>query len=210
VPVDAVQYPVNLDLTGKPCLVVGGGAVAARKVAGLVSCGAEVTVIAEVAGPAVRELGATIVERRYRRGDVSGYRLVVAATGDARVNRLVFEDAEAASVWVNSADDPASCTFTLPAVVRRGPVMVTISTGGHSPALASWLKSCAEARLGPEYEILVGLLSEARNDLMAAGRSTDQVDWRKVLDSDMLDQIRAGEISQARERLRACLSLSSD
>ena len=209
-PVDAVQYPVNLNLKGKPCLVVGGGSVAARKVAGLQSCGAEVTVIATVAGPAVRALGATVVERPYRPGDASGYRLVVAATGDPEVNQVVFDDAELSGVWVNSADDPARCTFTVPAVVRQGPIMVAISTGGHSPALAAWLRSRTEARLGPEYGILVGMLSEARNDLMAAGRSTDQVDWRKVLDSDMLDQIRAGRVGQARERLRACLSLSSD
>jgi siroheme synthase-like protein len=209
-PVDAVQYPVNLNLAGKRCLVVGGGRVAARKVAGLLSCGAEVDVIAADAGTEVRSLGVSIAERSYRRGDLAGYRLVVAATGDGGVNRSIFEEAESAGVWVNSADDPASCTFTLPAVVRRGPIMVTISTGGHSPALAAWLRERAEARLGPEYEVLLGLLSTARDELRAAGRPTESVDWRKVLDSDMLDSIRAGRISQARERLRACLSSSSD
>jgi siroheme synthase-like protein len=215
VPVDAErypvnQYPVNLNLAGKRCLVVGGGRVAARKVAGLLSCGAHVDVIASRAGPEVRAPGVTVTERFYRRGDLAGYRLVVAATGDAEVNRSIFEEAESAGVWVNSADDPASCTFTLPAVVRRGPLMVTISTGGHSPALAAWLKERTEAQLGPEYEVLLGLLSTARDELRSAGRSTETVDWRKVLDSDMLDQIRAGRISQARERLRACLSSSSD
>jgi siroheme synthase-like protein len=208
--VDGVQYPVNLNLGGKACLVVGGGAVAARKAAGLMACGAEVDVVATTAGPEIRALGVAVAERPYRQDDVAGHRLVVAATGDAEVNRRIFEDAEAAGVWVNSADDPASCTFTLPAVVRRGPILVAISTGGHSPALASWLKARTEARLGPEYEVLVGLLSTARSDLKAAGRSTDDVDWRSVLDSDMLDQIRAGRVGQARERLRACLSLSSD
>ena len=100
--------------------------------------------------------GCPVEERPYRRGDVAGYRLVVAATDDPATNRAVFEDGEAAGVWVNSADDPASCSFTLPSVVRRGPIMVTVSTGGHSPALATWLRGHVEDELGPEYEILAG------------------------------------------------------
>jgi precorrin-2 dehydrogenase/sirohydrochlorin ferrochelatase len=210
VPTDARQYPVNLNLDGRPCLVVGGGAVAARKAAGLVACGAKVSVIATAAGPDMVALGVPVEERPYRTGDIDGFRLVIAATNDASVNRRVFDDGEAVGVWVNSADDPVSCAFTLPAVLRRGPIMITVSTGGHSPALSSWLKARVSEQVGPEYEQLVDLLSTARNDLRAAGRSTEGVDWRSVLDSDMLDQIKAGRISQARERLRACLSLSSD
>jgi precorrin-2 dehydrogenase/sirohydrochlorin ferrochelatase len=161
-------------------------------------------------GPEVEATGVVIECRPYRRGDVAGYRLVMAATDNPLVNRQVFEDAQAAGIWVNTADDPALCTFTLPSVVRRGPIMVTVSTGGHSPALAAWLRSQLADQLGPEYEVLLDLLSAARNDLKAAGRSTEQVDWKTVLDSDMLDRIRAGQISEARERLQACLSLSSD
>jgi precorrin-2 dehydrogenase / sirohydrochlorin ferrochelatase len=209
-PVDGAQYPVNLILAGQPCLVVGGGAVAARKVAGLLACGADVAVIAPSAGPEVLSTGAAVDERPYLRGDVAGYRLVVAATDDPAVNRAVFEDGEAAGIWVNSADDPSSCSFTLPSVVRRGPIMVTVSTGGHSPALASWLRAHVEDELGPEYETLLGLLSIARDQLKAAGRSTERLDWRKALDSDMLDLIRAGHIDRARERLQACLSSSLD
>jgi precorrin-2 dehydrogenase/sirohydrochlorin ferrochelatase len=208
--IEAPQYPVNLNLAGQPCLVVGGGAVAARKAAGLMACGAKVSVVATVAGPAVVALGVPVEERPYRDGDLEGFRLVIAATNDAAVNRRIFSDGEAAGVWVNSADDPASCRFTLPAVARRGPIMVTVSTGGRSPALSSWLRARVEEQLGPEYEQLVDLMATARNDLRAAGRSTEGVDWRSVLDSDMLDQIKAGRISLARERLRACLSLSSD
>jgi precorrin-2 dehydrogenase/sirohydrochlorin ferrochelatase len=209
-PVEAAQYPVNLVLTGQPCLVVGGGAVAARKVAGLLTCGADVRVIAIAPGPELEATGVVVERRPFRRGDVAGYRLVMAATDEPLVNRQVFEDAQAAGIWVNTADDPALCTFTLPSVVRRGPIMVTVSTGGHSPALAAWLRSPLADQLGPEYEVLLDLLSAARNDLKAAGRSTEEVDWKTVLDSDMLDRIRAGQITEARERLQACLSLSSD
>jgi precorrin-2 dehydrogenase/sirohydrochlorin ferrochelatase len=210
VPVSAVQYPVNLILTGEPCLVVGGGPVAARKVEGLLTSGADVKVIAAASSPELRATGVPVEQRPYRPGDVSGYRLVLAATDDPRVNRQVYLDAESAGIWVNSADDPDSCTFTLPSVVRRGPIMVTVSTSGHSPALATWLKGQFEEEVGPEYETLLELLSGARNELKAAGRSTETVDWRTVLDSDMLEQIRAGHISEARERLRTWLSSLSD
>jgi precorrin-2 dehydrogenase / sirohydrochlorin ferrochelatase len=209
-PVDGAQYPVNLILAGQRCLVVGGGAVAARKVEGLQACGADVVVIAASVSPELKSTGAAFEERQYRHGDVAGYRLVVAATDDPAVNRAVFEDGEAAGIWVNSADDPGSCSFTLPSVVRRGPIMVTVSTGGHSPALATWLRAHVEDELGPEYETLVELLAAARDHLKAAGRSTEGLDWRKALDSDMLDLIKAGHIERARERLQACLSSSSD
>lgn len=209
-PVDGAQYPVNLIVAGRRCLVVGGGPIAARKVTGLQACGADVRVVASQVGPEVRATEVPVEERPYRRGEVAGYRLVVAATDDPVTNRAVYEDGEAAGVWVNSADDPASCSFTLPSVVRRGPIMVTLSTGGHSPALATWLRSHVEGQLGPEYEVLLDLLSAARDELKATGRSTEGADWRSALDSDMLDLIRAGHIDRARERLQACLSSSSD
>jgi precorrin-2 dehydrogenase/sirohydrochlorin ferrochelatase len=210
VPVKAAQYPVNLILAGEPCLVVGGGPVAARKIDGLLACQARVHVIAETVGPEVRARAVAWEERSYRRGEVAGFRLVLAATGDSRVNHTIYEDARAAGVWVNTADDPAACTFTLPSVVRRGPLMVTVSTGGYSPAMAKWLRARIEQELGAEYETLVDLLSEARNDMKAAGRSTEEGDWQSALDSDMLDLIRAGQVDQAKERLRAWLSSSSD
>ncbi|HVM02040.1 MAG TPA: bifunctional precorrin-2 dehydrogenase/sirohydrochlorin ferrochelatase [Acidimicrobiales bacterium] len=210
-PVDAPLYPVNLVVAGRRCLVVGGGPVAARKAQGLASCGAVVHVVATAVGAEVRALagaGVSWEQRPYRRGEVAGYRLAVTATGVAEVDGAVFADGEAAGVWVNSADDPARCSFTLPAVVRRGPVVVAVSTGGHSPALAAWLKERLAAEIGPEYEVLAALLSEERDAVRAAGRSTEDVDWRKALESDMLDLIRSGHVQQAKERLQACLSSS--
>src|SRR5436190_21502430 len=103
-PVDVALYPVNLVVAGRRCLVVGGGSVAARKVGGLVACGALVHVIATRVDDGIRAMdGVTWEERQYRPGDVDGYRLVVAATNDPAANRQVFEDGEAANRWVNSA-----------------------------------------------------------------------------------------------------------
>ena len=202
-PVAAPLYPVGLVLDGRPCLVVGGGRIAARKVAGLVACGASVTVVAsDVCDELASCAGVRIERRRYRSGEAAGYRLVVTATGDEHVAQQVFDDAEAAGVWVNSADDPARCTFTLPAVLRRGPVTLAVATGGASPAFASWLRDHVDGLLGPEVDDLAVLVAEARAGVVAGGRSTEGLDWREALDSDMLDLIRAGRIDVARERLR--------
>jgi precorrin-2 dehydrogenase / sirohydrochlorin ferrochelatase len=212
VPVDLPQYPVNLIVDGRPCLVVGGGGVARRKVEGLLACGALVTVVAPRLGDELEALAASStisVERRpYRPGEAGRYRLVVAATDDPAVNRSIFDDGEAAGVWVNAADEPRSCSFTLPSVVRRGPIMVTVATGGHSPALSTWLRRHVEDELGEEYVVLLELLSQERAAIKAAGRSTGDLDWLSALDSNMLELIRAGQIGKARERLQACLSSS--
>jgi precorrin-2 dehydrogenase/sirohydrochlorin ferrochelatase len=206
VPVTDTLYPVSLVVAGRRCVVVGGGSVAARKASSLVAAGADVLVVAPEIADEVRELPVELAERPYRPGDLDQAWLVIAATDDPEVNRQVHADGAAARVWVNAADDPEACAFTLPAVLRRGPVTVAVSTGGRSPALAGWLRDKIAGELGPEIGRLAEMLSEARDELQAAGRSTEGVDWRRALDSDMLDLIRSGRMAQARERLQACLS----
>jgi precorrin-2 dehydrogenase/sirohydrochlorin ferrochelatase len=208
VPVSEPLYPVNLILAGRRCVVVGGGQVAARKVAGLLAARAVVEVIATVVGPEVRATGVPWQERPYRPGDIDGAWLVITATDDPAVNRQVLAAGNAAGIWVNAADDPGACSFILPAVVRQDPLMVTVSTAGHSPALASWLKGHVAAELGPEMAVFAGMLSDARDRLKAQGRSTEDVDWRPVLDWSMLELIKAGQAARVRERLEACLSSS--
>jgi precorrin-2 dehydrogenase/sirohydrochlorin ferrochelatase len=209
-PVDTPLYPVHLVLAGRRCLVVGGGRVAAQKVRGLLDAGAEVTVVAPEVDPGIVATGVEVERRPYRSPEAGGYRLVVAATGDPEVNQAVFDDAEAAGVWVNSADDPQRCSFILPARVRRGRLTVTVSTGGHSPALSSWLRERLEEQLGPEYDQLIGLLADVRSEVRSSGRGTESFDWRAALDSGILDLTRAGRLEEAKERLRACLLSSSD
>ncbi len=144
--VGAPIYPVGLVVQGRRCLVVGGGRVAARKIGGLLSCGAAVTVVAPEVHVAIGELAesgviAAIDEsplevhiRPYRSGEAADYLLVVAATGEAAVDDEVHRDAVGAGIWVNVADDPSRCTFVLPAVARDGVVSVAVSTAGASPA----------------------------------------------------------------------------
>ncbi len=208
-PVDAPLYPVGLVVAGRPVLVVGGGRVAARKVGDLVACGARVTVVAPEVVPALADQAEVAVERRpYRAGEAADYRLVVTATGDPAVDQQVFDDAEAAGIWVNSADDPDRCTFTLPAVVRRDPVVVAVATGGHSPALATWLRRRLADELGPEVAVLAGLLGAARSQVKAAGRSTEDLDWQALLDGGLLDVLVADGEDAARARIDAWLGQS--
>ena len=207
-------YPVNLLVTGRRCVVVGAGRIAARKIEPLLDAGAAVHVVAPELGDEVREwLGAgrlTVAERAFEPADLDGAWLATAATSVPGVNRAVFEAGEARRVWVNAADDPANCSVTLMSVVRRGDLVVTIGTGGRSPALAAWLRERLTRELGPEYETLLEMLAEAREAMRATGRSSEDADWRRALDSGMLDLIRAGRLPEAKELLRTCLSSSSD
>lgn len=210
-PVDDPLYPVNLRLEGRPVLVVGGGRVAGSKLDELVRCGARVNVVAPQIEPEIRQRSEITWELRpYRAGEAASYRLVVTATDDPEVNRRVASDAEDNGVWVNSADDPANCTFTLPSRVRQDPLLVTFATGGHSPALATWLRRRFSEEFGPEYRTLIEILSQARAELQAAGESTEDRDWQSALDSGMLELVREGRLAEAKERLQACLSSSSD
>jgi precorrin-2 dehydrogenase/sirohydrochlorin ferrochelatase len=203
-------YPVNLVVGGRRCVVVGAGRIAARKVAALLDAGADVCVVAPELGPEIRTLADAgrleIVDRKFEPGDLDGAWLATTATGDPDVDHSVFLAGEDRHIWVNSADDPDNCSFTLMSVVRRGDVVVTVSTGGRSPALAAWLKARFEGELGPEYATLLDVLSDAREELRAAGRSTEDVDWRRAIDSGMLESIRAGRVEEAKETLRGCLS----
>ena len=215
--VGAPLYPVGLVVRGRRCLVVGGGRVAARKIATLLACGAAVTVVAPEVHEATRELAESgaldaidespldVQLRSYRAGEAAGYRLVVAATGDAAVDDAVYEDAEAAGVWVNVADDPARCSFVLPAVARRGNVTVAVATGGASPALATWLRDRFADELGPWVGELAALLEEARDRVRARGRSTQSVNWRAALDGPLPDLVRQGRRDAARAALEAAI-----
>jgi siroheme synthase-like protein len=209
-PVSSRPYPVVLLLEGRKVLVVGGGAVAAEKVAGLVAAGAVVHVVATVVSDAVRAQPVTVDERPYLAGEVAGYRFAVACTDDPAVNEQVFLDGEAAGVFVNAADDPAHCSATLPARLEHGPVLVTVSTGGHSPALAGWLRDRLGEQVGPEVGDLAGLLAEARSELAARGERRPVATWRAALDSGMLDHLRSGRSAEARQLLRAALDLAGE
>ena len=201
--------PVNLLVRGRRVVVVGGGRIAARKVEPLLDLGADVEVVAPEIGPDVRgwaEAGrCRITERAFRPEDVAGAWLAFTATGDRAVDAAVFAAGEAARVWVNSADDPAHCSFTMMSVVRRADLVVAFGTGGRSPALAAHLRRLLTEELGPEYEVLLDLLAEAREGLRASGRSSEDADWQRAFESGIVDLVRAGRVADAKELLNSCL-----
>jgi siroheme synthase-like protein len=197
--------------------VVGGVRVAARKIGGLLACGAAVTVVAPEVHVAIAELAASgaiaaidespleVQIRPYAAGEAADYRLVIAATGDAAVDDAVHRDARSAGVWVNVADDPSRCTFVLPAVARDGSVSVAVSTGGSSPALAGWLRDRVVEALGPGLGDLAALLGEGRRRVHDQGRSTETIDWRRLLDGPLPDLVRRGRMDEARAALDSFL-----
>jgi siroheme synthase-like protein len=209
-----VGYPVNLLVRGRRVVVVGGGRIAARKIESLLEAGAVVHVVArdlvDELQVARDEGRITVAERPFESTDLDGAWLATAATSTPAVNRAVFEAGEVRRVWVNAADDPSNCSFTLMSVVRRGDLVVTVGTGGRSPALATYLKDHVAREMGPEWGALLDLLSEAREELRAGGTSSETVDWRRALDSGMLELIRGGRTAEAKELLQACLSSSLD
>ncbi len=178
----AFGYPVVLDLAGVPVLLVGGGVIASRKAEGLLQAGALVTVVAPMVLPALAAAAAEVRERGYVASDLDGHRLVMTATDDTGVNAQVATDARARGMWVNSADDPVNCTFILPAVTRRGPVVVAVGTDGSSPALARHLRDrIADEILTPAVEDAARELARQRAEFHEQGISTETVDWSERL-----------------------------
>jgi precorrin-2 dehydrogenase/sirohydrochlorin ferrochelatase len=151
-----------LDLRGRDCLVVGGGRVATEKVHGLLDCDAEVTVVAPELERELVDLPVQIVRRPFSRSDVVGRFLVVAATNDRSVNADVSSAARERETLCNVADDPELCSFILPAIVRRDPIVVGVSTGGASPALAQRIRSDVADMIGPEHAELARRLEALR------------------------------------------------
>jgi siroheme synthase-like protein len=201
--------PVNLLVRDRRVVVVGGGRIAARKIAPLLELGAKVEVVAPSVVEEVRgwaTTGAlTLHERPFSASDLEGAWLAFTATDDPAVNAAVFAAGESARVWVNSADDPANCSFTLMSVIRRADVVISVGTGGRSPALAAHLRKVLEAEIGPEYETLLELLSEAREAIRASGRSSEDANWQRAFDEGIVEMVRAGRIDDAKELLRTCL-----
>lgn len=201
-----------------PCLVVGGGSVAARKVSELLKCEAAVTVVApeahEAMGILSRQGAISAIEREplrvelreYQEGEAARFRLVISATGKPEVDAKVYEDARRAGVWINSADDLEHCTFLLPAVIRQGRVVASVSTSGSSPALSVWLRNRIAQTLGPRIDDLAAMLEAARDELKAAERSTDSLDWSGLLEGPLPRLVTEGRTAEARALIEAAIS----
>ena len=189
--------------------MVGGGAVALRKVQGLVEAGAEVRVVA----PECLKMpeGVTVALRGFEDGDLAGVTLAVAASDDRELNARVAQLARARGVWVNVVDEPGEGDVELPAVVRRGALRIAVSTGGGSPALARRIRERLDAEFGPEWGELAELLGRLRSEwephAIAAGvpPAARRAAWHELLDLPLAELLAAGRADEAGVQARAVL-----
>jgi len=204
-------YIACLKLSGRRCVVVGGGEIGLEKVEGLLACGAGVVLVAPEAVPELQELareGSIAWERReYRPDDLEGSFLVIASTDDTDVNIAVYDDAERRAMLVNVVDVPPLCNFILPAIVRTGPLAIAISTAGASPALAKRMKAEVSELFGEEYAELAVLLNDVRG--WAKGTLPTYQDRKTFFEGivngepDPIELLRAGDAAAVRDLIAA-------
>ncbi len=198
-------YPVYLDLEGKPAVVIGGGAVAERKVESLLAAGARVTLISPGLTPGLERLAETakirILRRRYEPGDLAGAFVAIVGTDDTTVNRAAAAEARDQRVLVNTVDDVAYCDFIAPAVVRQGDITLAISTNGKSPSMARLLRETLEAYLTPDYAHLLTVLQQVRLRLRRAGVRPTPEQWQQQIDEPLRVLVRRGALAEAEDCL---------
>ena len=207
----AFAYPVSLELGGRSAVVIGEDAVRHGKADSLIAAGARVCVIAAEPVEAIAQLvgdGATVLRRSYRPGDLGGAFICVASSKDPEERRAIFDEAEERRVLLNIMDDNPHCHFAAPAIVRRGDLVIAISTGGRSPALASRLRTELEERFGPRWEHLVDVIGDVRARTLP--RLPDLADrsrrWSRALDLEELEALLAeGREDEAAAALEARL-----
>ena len=208
---DTPFYIACLRLSGRRCVVVGGGAVGLEKVEGLLACDADVTLVAPRAEPALtryaREGSITWERREYRPEDLDGAFVVIASTDDTEINIAVFEDAERRAMLVNVVDVPPLCNFILPAIVRNGPVSIAISTAGASPALAKRMRDEIAEAFGEPYARLAVLLNDARGWAKAnlATYQERKAFFERIVngDPDPIELLRVGDGRAVRDLIAA-------
>ncbi len=186
--------------------------MAQRKVEGLLAAGARVTIVSPVLTP---DLAVLAVDKRlhheprcYQSGDLAGFSLVFVATSDPALSEAVAREGRTRGVWINAADDLAHCDFILPAVLRRGPLTVSVSSDATSPALAGMVRDELADLLGDEYSALAELVAEVRGELRAARRSPDGATWRRALDAELRVLVAEQRYADARQRLRHRLGVA--
>ncbi len=206
-------FPIVLEMTGRRCLVIGGGAVAERKIAGLLDVGAAVTVVSPKVTEAIshwsKNNSIQLTARCYQHGDLSGHELVFVATDEPDVNDRVYQEGKSCGVWVNSADDPDHCDFILPAVIRRGDLTVAISTGGASPAATRAIREELDDYFTAEYAQFVQVAAEVRMELKENSPNAGAGTWNSALKGEFRRLIRAGQPEQAKEFLLKTLGARS-
>ena len=202
-------YPIHLDVTGKKCVIIGGGKVAYRKACSLKESGADVVVVSpEVCSEMVNEEGLVLIKKEYEEYFLDGALLVIAATDNEAINKKVTLDAEKRGIIVNVVDRPEHCSFIVPSTINRGDLCISISTGGASPAVAKRIREELEAVFGKEYEEYLDLLTKMRS--LAMTTVEDDAKRRRILqrlaEKDIFDIVRVEGVEVAEAKMRDIIS----
>ena len=194
-------YPAFIDVRGRRCVVVGGGALGEEKVVKLLECDARVIVIASEVTPVVERMAAEgkieWVRREYRRGDLAQAFIAIASTDNDDLDRQIYAEAEERNVLLNVVDVTHLCTFIAPSVARRGEVTVATSTGGASPALARTFREKLESSRILEYADLAPVLARGRAELRQQGLRVQPDHWQSCITEELLDTVQAGDETAA-------------
>ena len=205
------MYPVFLDISGRPCVVIGGGKVACRKVTGLLYAGGVVRVISPAVVGELEELAREgkieWQKKTYDESDLAGAFLVFAATDDPVIQEIVYRQAGRSGQMVNVVDDPDCCNFHVPAATRRGELTIAVSTNGRSPAVAAMIREELDGRYGPEYEVLLDIMAQVRRQLGAGDYPQEKRKkiYKKILHDDIVEWIRTGQTDTLRSHLKNVL-----
>jgi len=204
-------YPIFLDIKDKPCVVIGGGNVAERKVISLLDAGARVVVISPVLTPALKKLARektiNYCPKSYEEGDLKGFFLAYSATDNSSVNRKVFNEAKREGILLNVVDVPKLCNFIVPSVVDRGDLLIAISTSGKSPAMAKKIRQRLEKEFGREYAIFLNIMGKVRAKLLTRSKESDTNKrmFEKLVNSPLLEWIKKGEKEKVDRFLKEAL-----
>lgn len=200
-----------VDIAGATCVLIGGGDVAERKIQSLVECDADVVVISPEVTAGIEELAGqgrvTIQKRGYTAGDLKSAALAIVATNDGELNRRVHQEAIENNIPVNLVDAPELCTFIVPSTVRRGDLVIGISTSGSCPILAQNLRKELQQIFGEEYATYCNVLREFRAEVTERYDTSDERRraLERLIESDCLGLIKEGKIREAEERVRSCI-----
>lgn len=200
-------YPAYLDLRDRPCVVIGGGAVAERKALVLLEAGADVTIVSPTLTPKLHELSGsgkiTHLQKKFEECDVDGAFLAVAAAGSPEVNTAAAHACKKKHVLVNVASPPEESSFIVPSVVERGELLIAVSTSGASPALSQKIRSELEQRFGPEYESFLEKLSAIRIRVLeeVPDENARRKIFHELVDSNVIELLRQGKAHEAERRM---------
>lgn len=196
-------YPIYVELHEQPCIVIGGGKIAEGKVQGLLTAGAQVTIISpdltSHLHTLVEQNKVAYISRTYQHGDLTGAFIVICATDQTEINHQVWQEASANRQLVNVVDDTPRCNFIAPAILRKGDLNIAISTGGKAPALAVRLKERLQKEIGPQYERFLELSGQLREPLARhiPDFETRKKLWYELVDSDILELLSQDNESAA-------------